>query len=471
MLPAREFELIHFVGTIIFNNTRHRLFRWRETKRGNNMKPSLLSVALTVILGLSTQADANNWRSKSDARLTIAAPESTFVREKHRDGIKTLQYRNKIGALSTTQWPLILRFESRTAVGFAASVTAQEQKRESLVLRDPDGCLNLASLVDDLMLPAFDPDCAGLAEDETYIEVQTEKYDTFELVDNRQTGNDFVRERLVDDVYMDSALLNTPYLALKQDKVTAVGPKTGGPATGEPDRPELDGYGFGADDDFVSLVILVDIGGARVFDLDFNHVPGVIRNIAGFVNVVSAELLDGKNQTAITATMHPLAGLFEPIAVFDFSVTNPDYAGFDYLQRVDSGPITAFKLIASVPEESDPPPKANEFYDEILSTYYPTELKLRAVIVARQAPAFIHDLNYDGRFTAQDVKMAGYELLSNEVEINLTVTHDNLLIESPDIKCLPRTVIFDDLDGNGKNGEPFKCSGKSGSGRSRRVPR
>lgn len=67
--------------------------------------------------------------------------------------------------------------------------------------------------------------------------------------------------------------------------------------------------------------------------------------------------------------------------------------------------------------------------------------------------------------------MAGYELASNEVEIKLTLTHDNLLIESQQVKCLPRTLLFDDLDGDGKNGEPFKCSGKSGSGRSRRVPR
>jgi hypothetical protein len=383
----------------------------------------------------------------------------------------TLHYRNRVGVLSTTQWPLILRLESRTAVGFAASVTADQRKREALVLRDPDGCLNLASLVADLQLPAFDPDCSGLAEDETYVEVQTEKFDTFELVDNRQTGNDSLRERLVDDEYADGVLLNKPYLALKQNKPTEVGPKTGGPATGDPDRPELDGYGYGTDDDMASLVLMADIGGARVFDLDFNHAPGVIRNMAGFVNVVSAELLDGKGNTAITATTHPLAGLFEPIAVFDFSVTNPDYQGFDYLQRVDSGPITAFRLMSSIPDKNDPPPVANEFYDELLGTYYPVQLKLRAVMVARQAPAFIHDVDQDGKFTARDVQLAGYELVSNEVVINLEVTHDNLLIESPDIKCLPRSLVFDDLDGDGQNGEPFKCSGKAGSSRSRRVPR
>ena len=258
-------------------------------------------------------------------------------------------------------------------------------------------------------------------------------------------------------------MLNTPYLELKNGKINAVGPKTGGDVS--------DGYGYGADDDIAGLVVMVDIGGARVFDIDFDHQPGVIRNLAGLFNTIAAELLDGRNQTAITATMHPLAGVFEPIAVFDFSVTNPDYDGYDYLQRVDSGPVTAFRLMSDIPVETDPPPKANEFYDEILSTYYPVDIVIRAVLVERQAPAFIHDLDSDGKFTAADVGLDGYRLLSNQVEINLTLTHDNLLIDSQEIKCLPRTVIFDDLDGNGKNGEPFKCSGKSGSSRSRRVPR
>jgi len=444
----------------------------QNNKDGDNlMKAFYFAVSLTLLIGSSVHAGGFNRDGRDDARLTIAAPGASFVRYRVRDGVRTSQYKNRSGALATTQWPLILRFESRTAVGFAASATADGRKREALVLVDPDDCYNLASLVDDFMLPSFDPDCAGRAEDETYIEVQTEKFDTFKLRDNRQTGNDVIRDQLVDDVYQDGVLLNTPYLALKQGKMNAVGPKTGGPVSGDPEHPELDGYGYGTDDDFASLVILADVGGARVFDLDFNQVPGVVRNLAGFVNVVSVELLDGLGQTVITAAIHPLAGLFEPIAVFDFSVTNPDYSGFDYLQRVDSSPINAFQLMSEVPVETDPPSEANEFYDELLSTYYPVDITIRAVVVERQAPAFVRDLNHDGKFSAVDVRLAGYELVSNEVEISLTLTHDNLLIETEQIKCLPRTLLFDDLDGDGNNGEPFKCSGKSGSGRSRRVPR
>ena len=429
------------------------------------MKNQLLFSALVAGLLALSAADAKNWphTPRDDARLTIVTPEASFARLRVRNGIRTYQYVNRRGELATTQWPLILRFESRTAVGFAASVTAEGQKREALIMQDPDGCLNLLSLVDDLMLPAFDSDCAGLPEDETWIQVQTEKFDTFELEDNRQTGNDRIQASLIDDDYSDGALLNTPYLELKNGKINAVGPKTGGSIS--------DGYGYGADDDFASLVIIADVGGARVFDTGFNLVPGVVRNLAGIVNTVSAELFDGRKQTAVTATMHPLAGVFEPIAVFDFSISDPIYAGYDYLQRVDSGPVTALRLMSEIPVETDPIDKANRFYDELLSTYYPVEVDLRAVVVEREAPAFIRDLNGDGRYSAADVRMAGYDILSNEVEMRLTLTHDNLLIESPDIKCLPRTVLFADLDGDGKTGEPFKCSGKSGSSRIRRAPR
>lgn len=434
------------------------------------MKSVSLAFAVLVLLVVFAETDAQGLHGNRDASLSIVTPEATLVRPRYRHGIWTTEYVNRTGILPTVQWPLVLRFESRTAEGFAASATADGQKREALVLSDPDGCFNLASLVEDLGLAAFDPACAGLPEDETWIEVQTEKFDTFELADNRQTGNDFIQQRLVDDDYVPGALLNTPYLVNDKGKVEPVGPKTGGTFTGDPEGPEVDGYGYGADDDFASLVLLADVGGARVFDKNFERVPGVARNMAGFANTVSAELLDGRGQTAITVAFHPLAGVFEPIALFDLSLSSPDYADYDYLQRVDSGPLTAFELMSDIPVESDPPPLANEFYDELLSTYYPVDVTLHAVVVAGEAPDFVHDLDQDGRYTARDVKLAGYDLVSNEVRMTVTLSHDNLLTDSPDIKCLPRTVLFRDLDGDGASGEPFKCSGKSGSSRSRRVP-
>jgi hypothetical protein len=291
--------------------------------------------------------------------------------------------------------------------------------------------------------------------------------------DNDTTGNNAIRDRLVDDKFSDPEPRNTPYLRMFSGSVKAVGPKTGGrppppdPMVPNPKPDERDGYGYGADDDLASTVLMSDMGGARVFDENFDLLPGVIRNMAGFTNTVSSEDLDGRGQTAITASMHLLAGVFEPIAIVDADTTNP---AFEYAIRVDSGAPVEFNLLEPKPV-MPVPGETNPFYDELLSQYYPAKVKIRAVLVNGEAPDFIYDMNGDGRFTARDVELAGYELLSNEVAINLTVTHENLLTESPDAKCPPRTLIHGDVDGNGARGTLPECIGTSGSGRIRRPPR
>ncbi len=433
------------------------------------MKIPLLVLVLALALFFPTGAPANDDTSDPDLRLSIAAPESALVRFDYDKGIQTVRYINRSGILSTTQWPLIFRIESRTAVGFVAK-RSLDQEREALVVTDPDDCLHLGSLLDDIQPPVFDPTCPF--EDETHIEVQTEKFDTFGEFDNATTGNDAIRARLIDDEFADPEPRNTPYLRMFDGKIKEVGPKTGGrpaddPANTKPD--ELDGYGYGADDDLASLVLMADIGGARVFDEHFDPTPGVIRNMAGFVNTVSGEDLDGKDQTAITASLHLLAGVFEPIAVFDSDVSDPSLAGFDYAIRVDSGDVEGVNLVTPYPP--DAPGAANDFYDEILSLYYPAEVRIRAVLVNGEAPDYVHDMDGDGIYTAVDVALAGYTLLSNEVDINLKLTHDNLLTESPDSKCPPRTFIHGDVDGNGARGVLPDCILTSGSTRIRRPPR
>jgi len=427
----------------------------------------LAVTGLTALAGLPATAEA----SDSNLRLTLVAPESSDFRARSRQGITTYRYTNRSGISSTTQWPPIFRIESRIAVGFVAQ-RSLDQEREALVVTDPDNCLNLASLLDDLGITSFDPACAGFAEDETYIEVQTEKNDTFGVFDNDTTGNDAIRARLIDDRFSDPAPRNTPYLRMFNGKIQTVGPKTGGRPdpfprdTTNPKADELDGYGYGADDDLASLVLIANIGGARVFDEDFNLTPGVLRNMAGFVNTVSSEDLDGRGQTAVTAGMHILAGVFEPIAVLDASIDDPHY---DYAIRVDSGKTVKFNTTEPFPP--DAPGAANAFYDELLSQYYPARFAVRAVMVNGEAPDYIYDLDYDGKYTAKDVQLAGYELISNEIATNLTVTHENLLTDSPDSKCPPRTFIHGDLDGNMDRGVLPECILTSGASRTRRPPR
>jgi hypothetical protein len=428
-----------------------------------------LSVLLVFLALLSFQsADARgNW---PEAWLTIEAPQASYVRTTHKHGIRTLKYVNRGSLMTTTQWPLEFRIKSRTAVAFVAK-RAQNEEREALVLTDPDDCFNLNSLVEDLMLTSFDFECAGRIEDELYVEVQTEKHDTFKVFDNDTTGNGAIRARLVDDKASDPSPRNTPYLKLFDGKTKAVGPKTGGrpdPAEMKPD--ELDGYGYGADDDLASIVIMADIGGGRVFDEHFELMPGVIRNMAGFINTVSAVDLNGRGQTTITAYMHILAGLFEPIALIDTAVSDPALSGFEYALRVDSGPVTGINLDEPMPVDVMSG-GANAFYDELLSQYYPVNVRIRAVVVNGEAPDYIYDINGDGKYTALDVKLAGYELLTNEVSIKLRLAHENLLTEAPDSKCPPRTLIHTDLDGDMDRGVLPECLLTSGSSRGRRPPR
>lgn len=436
------------------------------------MRNLLITVMVVLLLGIPVQGQAGDREQRPDLRLTIAAPESRYFRVRRRHGIKTIKYISHSGVLSATQWPLVFRIESRTAIGFVAR-KAQNQEREALVLTDPDECFNLASLLDDVMPPVFDLTCPY--EDETYIEVQTEKFDSFGVFDNPTTGNDAIRARLVDEPFSEPEPRNTPYLRLFNGSVKPVGPKTGGPLpASDPSDPkskpdELDGYGYGTDDDLASMVLIADVGGARVFDENFDLVPGIVRNLAGFINTVSVEDIDGRGQTAVTASMHVLAGVFEPIAVIDAGISDPSLEGFDYAIRVDSGPVTGINLDAPFPPAT--PGAANDFYDELLSQYYPATVRIRAVLVNGEAPDFIYDMDGNGRYTAHDVELAGFQLLSNEVEMKLKLTQQNLLTESPDSKCPPRTFIHGDLDGDASRGKLPECIQTSGSTRSRRAPR
>lgn len=431
------------------------------------MRSLTISVVLTLLIVLPIRGDTTYWADSANIRLTIAAPESRFIRVRQRHGVRTYHYINRSGLLSTTQWPLIFRMESRSAVGFVAR-KVQNQEREGWVITDPDECVHVGSLLDDLVPPVFDASCPF--EDETHVEVQTEKFDTFGEFDNDTTGNDAIRARLIDDKSSDSAPRNTPYLRMFDGKSKPVGPKTGGrPVEGVSKPDELDGFGYGADDDLASFVLIADVGGARVFDEEFDLMPGVIRNMAGFLNTVSAEDLDGRGQTAITASMHLLAGVFEPIAIVDADVSDPALDGFDYAMRVDSGPVFGVNLLEPFPPSA--PGAANAFYDELLTQYYPADITVRAVLVNGEAPDFIHDMDGNGRYTAKDVELAGFQLLSNEVKINLTLTHVNLLTESSDSKCPPRTFVHGDLDGNQQRGMLPDCIGTSGASRLRRRPR
>jgi len=432
-----------------------------------------------AIVALLATSDAPAGQRHQPIRLTVESPGARNVSWGWDSGVRTLRYRKGNGALSTTQWGLSLRAEARNAEGFFQKF-ALGQNREALVLDDPDNCIHLGSLLADMSppIPTFDFNCASKTEDELYLQVQTERSDNFELTDNTNDGNDVIRARLIDDSCNSMAPRNVACLPKQNGSgFTVVGPNTG--------KDLSDGYGYGADDDYAGLVLMADIGAARVFDKQsFDLTPGIIRNMAGLVPTVSTELKTGRGKSAIMSYMHAIGAVFEPIVIFDFSITNPSdkFNGYNAAYRIDSGPVVPFNYDTPFPESAADGEANNPFYEELLSKVYPVKLTVRAVLVDGIAPDFIEDLDGNGKYSVGDLMMMqDVRVLSNQVELNLRLFHDHLLSESIDPECpQKRTVLYRDLDGNGDDGARFRtgpevgaaltCIGTSGATRGRRVP-
>ncbi len=385
--------------------------------------------------------DGNGYRDRDrhhpPLRLTVTAPDMGYY----------------AGLTTNSGWSLVLRIDAPRSVAIVESpeeMTQPRGRREAIVLTDPDGCLDMRHFPIVNVGQPYD-NCNG--PDETYLEFTTERFDTFDLPD-ANTGNFQVRDRLVDDPYVDGLLLNTPYLRDTAGKVVAVRrPQTGGDL--------LDGYGFGPDDDLPGLVVMSSLGAARAFNVHFDQVKPAIRNMAGFLNTISQELLTRRGGSALTASMQIVAGMFEPIALFDLDVDAPDV---DYLRRIDSGPVEKFRFAS--PHAND-----HELLRELTSSYSPFEVEIRMVVVDGIAPTFIEDRDHDGRYTARDLRRMGYRLLSNEAQVRMLVAFDLPVTRTLSGRtCPPPSLLYYDLDGNGRDGA-ISCSGSGGAARVRPVPR
>ncbi len=138
--------------------------------------------------------------------------------------------------------------------------------------------------------------------------------------------------------------------------------------------------------------------------------------------------------------MQVLAGMFEPIALFDLDV---DAAGVDFLRRLESGPVQPFNFLA-------PPATDDDKLSELLFTYGPYELDMRVVIVEGVAPTFIEDRTTTGATRPPTCEKMGFKLLSNEARLKLVQDFDLLVTETVFGRtCPPPSLIYQDLDGNG----------------------
>ena len=395
-------------------------------------------VGVLLFTFASTEARAGNGHEHGPPlRISIDSPNSG----------------NFQGRTTPTGWSMVLRIETPHSVAIVESPEEPTQpvgRREAIVLTDPDGCIDMRHFP---IIRAGTPyeDCAG--PDETFLEFTTERFDNFDVADSN-TGNFQVRDRLIDDAFASGVLLNKPYIRNTAGNIIPVPrPQTGGNLK--------DGFGFGPDDDLVGVVMMSDLGAARVFDENFDRTQGrVIRNMAAFINSVSQELVTRRGGSAVTAWMQVVAGMFEPIALFDLDVDDP---AIDYLRRLESGPVQAFNFVA-------PPQNDDEVLLDISSTYGSYEVDMRVVVVEGVAPTFIQDMNGDGRFTAADVRRMGFNVISNEARLKLRLDFDVLVTETTTGRtCPPASLIYRDLDGNGRDGA-INCSGTGGATRVRRPP-
>jgi hypothetical protein len=393
------------------------------------------------------------------ALLVTFVPTDTRAGDDHHQGppvhisISSPNSGNFQGLVTPTGWALALRIEAPDSVAIVESPEEPTQpigRREAIVLTDPDGCIDMRHFP---IIRAGTPyeDCAG--PDETFLEFTTERFDNFDVADSN-TGNFQIRDRLIDDAFTAGVLLNKPYIRNTAGNIIPVPrPQTGGSL--------VDGFGFGPDDDLPGLVIMADIGAARAFDENFDRTQGkVIRNMGGFIVGVSQELVTKRGGSAVAAWMQVIAGMFEPIALFDLDVDDP---AVDYLRRLESGPVEAFNFVS-------PPQNNDEILLDISSTYGTYPLDLRAVVVEGVAPTFIEDKNRDGRFTAADLRKMGYNVISNEARLRVVLSFDVLVSETfTGRTCPPASLIYRDLDGNGRDGA-INCSGTGGATRVRRPP-
>lgn len=364
------------------------------------------------------------------------------------------------GVMITDGWSFKISADVENTVAFAQESSLS--RSQALVYHDPDNCLDMR----DYMFPrgSIEEGCAG--EDESYIEFTVDSDQPGVL--DQGGGLDARCGHLTDTKAIISAgpLDNKQNLFIGQLEnpseapvLVPMGAYTGG-VKNTPDitDPALDCFGYGADDDLKGLVIMADIGAARVVDWEGEDFPGIsrIRNMAGLVDRVGYEFLDKKGRSAITATFEVNRGDLDPFAFFDASQTDPNV---DFLMKIDDGPIQEMNYTGV-------PFTPFQILGEFLAATPLIEFKIRVVLVEGTAPDFIDDLDADGKFTINDLIAAGYTPLSNQAKLRVVAKSPEKASIALDYCTNRYSVIPKDLDMNGSFG--FSCS--TGGGRSgRRV--
>jgi len=401
--------------------------------------------------------------------VTLATDPGPPVKLSVREPVK---HNRNGGAVEGRDWNLEFRLTVDNALGFVEFL-GNGDTREALVISDPDNCLEF-----DLGHPtypgAFDASCANSPADEVYFPFRSDPNDRSGVTDIDQC--DFMTEqpRLQDNPSTTSPQdSNKAYLLAPNPDfpdgsapiARSMGPLTGGQTIG-------DCYGYGQDEDLPGLVVMADVGAARVFDQNFEIIevaPGVrrIRNLAGFVSTVTRELQDRRGRSHVVAHMQIERGVLEPLVVFDTRTapTSP-YIGSTFQRRIDGGPVETFTWDTQPTSDFT----AAE-YEELLATLPDTtSVKVRAVLLDGPAPSYIDDLDQNGKFTINDLVLMGHTPLSNQAKRTINVIQQDKFEDfGGTLECPSARVIAGiDLDGNNVG---YFCQDGDGNSRSiKRVP-
>ena len=427
-----------------------------------NMKR--LAVGLLAMGAVSIAPIAAAHNASPDVRLSIREP---------------VKHTRKGGAVEGEDWNLEFRITAQNAVGFVELVSTTDLK-EAMVVTDEDNCIEI-DLQHSLYTGPYEICADGIAE-EVFVAFQSDRSDRPGGQDTDDCDLDEIT-RLQDDSSLTSPQLSNKAYLLASDQflpstvetVIGVGALTGGSTIS-------DCSGYGRDEDLPGLVVMADVGAARVFDQNFDLVevsPGVrrIRNLAGFLSSVTKETVDRKGRSHVVAHMHVERGMLEPLVAFDARTgAAPTYIGSSFLRRIDSGPVEQFAW-DTIPSSDYTAAETEELLASLPDS---TQVRVRAVLVEGDAPDFIDDVNKDGKFTIADVVAMGYTPISNQAVRTITVLQSDKLRDyaDPFIECPSNQVIVGlDLDseptgapGNG-NGVGYFCQDGDGSSRSvKRIP-
>jgi hypothetical protein len=108
--------------------------------------------------------------------------------------------------------------------------------------------------------------------------------------------------------------------------------------------------------------------------------------------------------------------------------------------QIDGGPVTTAPSLTT----------AQFFYPQLINTT--PAFEVRAFLVSGVAPSVLDDLNHDGRLTAADATLAGYNVISNEEVVRFRQYSSDICAG-----VFLRNVFYTDFDGNGRDTAGFFC--------------